>query len=164
MSINLLDKNLTKGISVKSFIPAKKGVQVPHGKSFQTALVGIVGEDNLVLSEDGFKIDLDNPLVWRQKKVKTKALQFFHWLEGGNLASRVIPEAVKFLVEHQEISTKQLSAHFQKLGYTVGTANAQAGQMVTLFKLLKIVCKQGDTYALNGGNRLTAKLARIQSI
>lgn len=89
-------------------------------------------------------VDLDDALVWRQKKVKEKAIQLFTMLSGDNIKARVINLAIAFLAENETISTSNFKQYLVVNGYSEKTAAAQSSQMVTLFKLLKVTNAQGE--------------------
>ena len=94
----------------------------------------------LTKDEDDF-VDLDNTLVWKQKKVCQKAVQLLSGIDKGELNSKILQIAFLTLKRDEILTTgvkgnliPELLAH----GYTVGTAKAQANQIFTLFRLLKI--------------------------
>lgn len=86
-------------------------------------------------------VDLDNTLVWKQKKVCQKAVQLLSALDKGELDSKVLHIAFFTLKRDESFSTGikgNLVTELLNHGYKIGTAKAQANQIFTLFRLLKI--------------------------
>lgn len=87
------------------------------------------------------QVDLNNNGLWRQKKVKEKAVRLFEQVANGRLTNRVLQIAFKLLQQDGVFIGGGRGTLFNKLleeGYSVGTAHAQAQQIITLCKLLRI--------------------------
>lgn len=86
---------------------------------------------------------LDDRVLCSQKKVAEKMLAFFPFLTGhSNECNKVLKIAFTLLHQEGALTTTKNGNLFKALranGYSAGTANAQSGQVFTLFLLLKIV-------------------------
>lgn len=120
----------------------EKPKRLPRSESFMMSLLTKVeGHENLLYLEEGSeeRLDLDDCVRWRQKKVKEKALQLYDLILGKKIEAKVIRRSIEFLRSNGQISVPLLVADLVSGGYSVKTAQAQASQMVCLFKLLKVV-------------------------
>ena len=86
---------------------------------------------------------LDDRVICSQKKVAEKMLAFFPFMTGhSEECNKVLKIAFTLLHEEGALTTTKNGNLFKALrsnGYSEGTANAQSGQVFTLFQLLKIV-------------------------
>ena len=86
---------------------------------------------------------LDDRVLCSQKKVAEKMLAFFPFMTGHSEdCNKVLKIAFTLLHEEGALTTTKNGNLFKALrsnGYSEGTANAQSGQVFTLFQLLKIV-------------------------
>lgn len=105
-------------------------------------LLRVKNRETLRLTNDGEDYaDLDNTLVWKQKKVCQKAVQLLSGIDKGELDSKILQIAFLTLKRDEEFTTGikgNLVTEFLAHGYKIGTAKAQANQIFTLFRLLKI--------------------------
>lgn len=120
--------------------------------NYMDKLLKVVNGDKefLKLEEgrDGY-VDLDDNIVWRQVKVKEKAIQFYEFLLGRPIQAKVIRICSKSLIENNMASNATFSLALIKEGYSQKTTVAQSSQMMTLFKLLKIVDSSGGVCQIN---------------
>lgn len=86
---------------------------------------------------------LDDRVLCSQKKVAEKMLAFFPFMTGhSEECNKVLKIAFTLLHEEGALTTTKNGNLFKALrsnGYSEGTANAQSGQVFTLFQLLKVV-------------------------
>ena len=85
--------------------------------------------------------DLDDTFVWKQKKVCQKAVQLLSGIDEGAITSKIFQIAFLTLKRDGFFATGlkgNLVTEFLSHGYKIGTAKAQANQIFTLFRLLKI--------------------------
>lgn len=122
--------------------------------SNQAKLLDIVGDAKrlrLVKGSDEI-IDLDDPRQIRQVKVKAKILQFYNLIFGVKQnQSNIIKLCVSELMNKERVSAPTLAEMLMTKGdYSVGTAKAQAGQMMMLFRVLKMVVPdRHNVYRIN---------------
>lgn len=86
-------------------------------------------------------VDLDDGLIWKQKKVCEKAVQLFSGIGAGLITSKILQIGLRTLQRDQYLTTGIRGNIIQELikqGYSVATAKAQGNQIITLFRLLKI--------------------------
>ena len=108
---------------------------------FRVALFKRVDGDHslLRLEEDSQEeVNLDDITVWKQKKVKEKAVQLFSLLAGREIKSKVIRLGIIFLRDNQKFLHTEFKKFLIENGYSEKTAQSQSKQMVLLFNLLKI--------------------------
>ena len=141
--IDLLDPDLATGVPRWAYM--KKAPKKSFADGYQAALNSAILDYVSVLQMEKDKpdtVDLDGPAVWRQKKVKEKAIQFFEILRGTKIDAKLLR------IGFDELSTKgYLRKHpeqnmyhrFLSEGYSEGTSRSQAGQMHSLFTQLRMV-------------------------
>ena len=102
------------------------------------------------LDEDGLKAKMDEVLATidacGQKKVQEKAVMLFGYMSKGGTLNEVMKRAFTVLVRDGFITSGDkgnLHANLLTKPYSLGTARAQAGQMLCLFPMLKIALKDG---------------------
>lgn len=102
------------------------------------------------LDEDGLKAKMDEVLATidacSQKKVQEKAVMLFGYMSKGGTLNEVMKRAFTVLVRDGFITSGDkgnLHANLLTKPYSLGTARAQAGQMLCLFPMLKIALKDG---------------------
>ena len=147
--IDLLDPDLATGIPRWAYMkePPKKSFKEGYQAALNSA---ILDADGLLLLEKGSseRVNLDDPVVWRQKKVKEKAIQFFEILRGTKIDAKLLR------IGFDELRTKGYLCKFPERnmykrylaeGYSEGTANAQSGQMHSLFRQLRMVIPDPTT-------------------
>ena len=81
-----------------------------------------------------------------QKKVQEKAVMLFGYMSNGGALNEVMKRAFTVLVRDGFITSGDkgnLHANLLTKPYSLGTARAQAGQMLCLFPMLKIALKDG---------------------
>lgn len=123
----------------------EKEARVVYTTGYQLALVtALKGRDELLqLDTQGSILNLDDNTVWRQKKVKEKAVQMFSLIVGDSIKAKVIRFAVSDLKNNGDANSKRLREGLMNVGYSEKTANAQASQMISLFKNLKVIMSNG---------------------
>ena len=141
--IDLLDPDLATGVPRWAYM--KKAPKKSFADGYQAALNSAILDYVAVLQMEKDKpdtVDLDDPAVWRQKKVKEKAIQFFEILRGTKIDAKLLR------IGFDELSKKgylcksperNMYKRYLAEGYTEGTANAQSAQMHSLFTQLRIV-------------------------
>ena len=109
----------------------------------------ILEDSDALLDEDGLKAK--NAAVLKsiddctQKKVQEKAVMLFTWVKNGGKLNEVMARTMKVLARDGYITTGDkgnLHAELLSKPYSVGTARAQSGQMVTMLPMLHIAEKQ----------------------
>lgn len=98
------------------------------------------------------------------KKSREKAINLFQCLAENKAPSVYTKLAWQFLNANESVSLGQLTDHFLKLGYKIGTARRQAGEMLALFPVVGVATKEkgrGTPMVLNA-NTVVGK--RIQEI
>ena len=113
---------------------------------FNIALLTRVGEDRSILrleKNSEKEVNLDDAIVWKQKKVKEKAVQLFSILSGKDIKAKVIRLSIQYLKDNGRFERLKFKAFLVENGYSDKTATAQAAQMVNLFKLLKVINYEG---------------------
>lgn len=141
--IDLLDPDLATGVPRWAYM--KKAPKKSFADGYQAALNSAILDYVSVLQMEKDKpdtVDLDDPAVWRQKKVKEKAIQFFEILRGTKIDAKLLrigfDELSKkgYLQKHPE---QNMYHRFLSEGYSEGTSRSQAGQMHSLFTQLRMV-------------------------
>lgn len=95
-----------------------------------------------------------------QKKVQEKAVMLFDWMKHGGAMNEVMKRAFEVLLKDGEITTGDkgnLTLNLLAKPYSVGTARAQAGQILTLFPLLKITTKEKGKMVANSDSLILEK-------
>lgn len=98
-------------------------------------------------TDDAVSLDLDDTTVWKQKKVKEKAVNLFTSIQNGRITNRVIMLGFEVLREKGSLTGGPCGNLYRKLmleGYSAGTAHAQSCQIITLFRLLRITMSMGS--------------------
>ena len=151
--MNLLDANLTQS-APKEVLGAPARVSFAHG--YQSAVNSVLcGFEHLLRMEKDSPdmVDLDDSVVWRQKKVQAKAVQFFSILAGQSPKAELVRIGFNELVQAQKIETGDKGNLFNRFiheGYTTATARAQASQIKTLFLNMKVIVKKDERlYVVN---------------
>lgn len=96
-----------------------------------------------------------------QKKVQEKAVMLFDWMKYGGAMNEVMKRAFEVLLKDGEITTGDkgnLTLNLLAKPYSVGTARAQAGQILTLFPLLKITTKEKGKMIANSDSLILEKV------
>lgn len=107
-------------------------------------------------------VNLDDAIMWRQKKVKEKAVKLLADIEAGKITTRVVIIGFQILKSDGQITSGKWGNLLMKLkaeGYSNGTATAQAMQIVTLFRLLKITEPETSYCFIPNKNSLILKKA-----
>lgn len=79
-----------------------------------------------------------------QKKVAEKVVMLFGWMSKGGTLNEVMRRTFEVLCRDGEITTGEkgnLQQHLLAKPYSIGTARAQAGQMMAMLPMLKIAQK-----------------------
>ncbi len=158
--MDLMDASLTRGLPMEMLRVAKQGTLgkrvVYVGSSNQSTLCSMVfGFADLLRMEKGLPdtVDLDDPILWRQQKVKAKALQFFAILTGRNPDAALLRIAFDELCNGKGYTTGAKGNLHQRLiaaGYSEATVKAQVSQTVALFLNLRIIVKsRPQVYVIN---------------
>lgn len=116
----------------------------------------------LVMTKGDSKcVDLDDGLIWKQKKVCEKAVQFLTGIEAGLITSKILQIGLRTLQRDQCLTAGIRGNIVQELlkhGYSEGTAKAQGNQIITLFRLLKITdCVSPHRYFLRNDSLIYEK-------
>ncbi len=144
LGFDLMNGALTHNISLDE-LDGKMEKRVSYANGHQAAVNSMLcGFNELLQMEKGKPdlVNLDDPLVWRQKKVKEKAVQFFEILSGKH------PKGQLLRIGFDELSKKgylcgfpecNMFHRYMEEGYSEKTARAQAAQMHSLFSQLRVV-------------------------
>lgn len=98
------------------------------------------------------------------KKVAEKFDNLFVSLARGVEPSHYVMRCFEKLVATGTASLPDLVTHLNTTcGYTIGTARAQAGQIVALFPLVGIATRSGNTLTLNATSAVAEKLKNMRS-
>ena len=130
---------------------------------FNLALLNRIGGKHEFLKlefDSNEEVDLDDPIVWKQKKVKEKAIQLFSILNGKHIEAKIIRLSIRFLKERSQLKKHDFKTFLIENGYSEKTAIAQSGQMVLLFKLLKVIDSEGF---INGRSLIWSKCLELNS-
>lgn len=95
-----------------------------------------------------------------QKKVQEKCVILFSWMKNGGTLNEVMKRAFKVLARDGEITTGDkgnLIGELLSKPYSPGTARAQAGQIVSLFPMLKITTKEKGKLVANPNSMILMK-------
>lgn len=110
------------------------------------------GDVEDVSTVDTLKSTVDN----LAKKVGDKAVNLLRWQHDPKKLQGYTRLGVEHLLEHSTISSKSLTEHFQKSGYTIGTARSQANQLMSLLPALKVASKSGRELTVNADSTIVA--------
>lgn len=92
------------------------------------------------------------------KKVGEKVVNLLQVVAGSGKLSVYTQQALDVLMETGECTIADIKQKYRAHPYTVGTANAQSGQMSQLLPALKIVTKQGNKLIANPDSALLPML------
>ena len=117
--------------------------RVTYDDGYMCVLFKRVQDRSLLVMTKGDEkcVDLDDGLIWKQKKVCEKAVQLFSGIEAGLITSKILQIGLRTLQRDEYLTTGIRGNIIQELikqGYSVATAKAQGNQIITLFRLLKI--------------------------
>lgn len=88
------------------------------------------------------------------KKVGEKAINIIHFAAGNSILSSYTKIAMKLLKEKGEVTRMEIRQAYLDFPYKVGTANAQASQMMKLMPALNIANREGTTLIANPESKL----------
>ena len=97
-----------------------------------------------------YDLDLDDSTIWRQEKVKRKAVQLLTAIESGALTNVPIIEGLRLLKTEGRLTGGKYGNLYTKLRefYTEGTASAQTNQVITLFKTMRITIETAKSVSM----------------
>ena len=121
-----------------------------YNQGFQAALLSRIEDHSLLMVTPNNYIDLDNSAVWRQEKVKRKAVQLLTSIECGSLTNVPLIEGLRLLRTEGRLTSGKHGNLYMKLRefYSVGTANAQAAQVITLFKTMRVTLETAKSVSI----------------
>lgn len=136
----------------KAYVPrytnAKKSEVLQHKLGENAAEFLVLEVEDATLDSDGLKAKMDEVLAsideCSQKKVQEKAVMLFSWFKRGGALNEVMRRTFEVLCRDGEITTGEkgnLQQHLLAKPYSIGTARAQAGQMMAMLPMLKIAQK-----------------------
>lgn len=150
--MNLMDASLTQGISLEMLKvkqdKARRKYVAYEGDGYQATLNAMVFNFKDMLRIEHGKpdlVNLDDPIVWRQKRVKAQALQFFSILTGQSTEANFLRIAFDELCKGKGLTTGEkgsLKKRYLEAGYSAATTKAQVSQMISLFTNLRIIIKK----------------------
>ena len=97
-----------------------------------------------------------------QKKVQEKAVMLFGWMAKGGALNEVMARAFKVLLRDGKITTGEkgnLMTELLAKPYSVGTARAQSGQILSLFPMLKVTDRSKGVLTANEQSLVLMKAA-----
>lgn len=110
------------------------------------------------------EVDLNSP-IWKQKRIKDRALAFLSEIGHGELNNRPIRIALELLQKEGFLSAGTKGNLFDRLikeGYTKNSSKCEASQIITMFRLLRMVIpKKNRFYSMP--NRSSLILAHAQN-
>jgi hypothetical protein len=95
-----------------------------------------------------------------QKKIAEKYENLFLALSQGKQPSVYVTQAFKLLDEKKTVTSADIVGMFKGV-YKQGTAQSQAGQILTLFDAVKIATRQRNTLVMNDNSVVADKLRTI---
>ena len=139
-----------------------RSVKVDPGLPASEQLIAKLGESgkNLLVVEDGVKLEAA-VIDALPKKVKEKLHNLFAHLHNGNAISTYTIRALDLIAKNGEATTTELIANYQEK-WSKGTSASQVGQVVRLFKDLKICNVEGKTLTPNKSSRLLPLLIKTE--
>lgn len=156
----MIDITALKAIALRDVTTVKRQ---SYQDGFNLALLkrvdGNLGLLKLELDSDE-EIDLDDHNIWKQKKVKEKAVQLFSILNGKKIEGKIIRLSICFLKDRGQIKRNEFKNFLIEEGYSEKTAIAQANQMCLLFKLLKVINSEG---LINDRSLIWSKCLQVRS-
>ena len=96
--MDLMDVSLTLLVPTNL---CREQQRMSYSSGYQNALYSVVRHNTqALLLEEGKEdcLDLDNTIVWRQIKVKQKAIQLFRLLEGQAVEAKILRIGLKTLI------------------------------------------------------------------
>ena len=120
-----------------------------------------LGEDGKRYLELEEGVHLDMAIVDAlPKKVKEKLLNLYAHIENGTVLSTYIDTALTLLNE-EEKTMAEITEHYMTK-WSKGTSSSQVGQIVRLFRELKICNFEGKTMSLNKKSKLLPLLIKLK--
>ena len=156
----MIDITALKAIALRDVMPTKRQ---SYQDGFNLALLKRVDTNRELLKlefDSDEEVDLDDHNVWKQKKVKEKAVQLLSILNGKNIEGKIIRHGIHFLKQHGQIKKVEFQKFLVENGYSEKTAIAQASQMFLLFKLLKVINSEGF---INSRSLIWSKCLQLNS-
>lgn len=98
------------------------------------------------------------------KKTREKAVNLFTSLAAGKKPSVYTVSALGFLKKAGQFTQKELTDHFLGMGYKIGTARRQAGEMVSLFPVVGIASREaerGSPVVFNTASDIAARILAL---
>lgn len=149
--------------------PAKKAREPRASTPRAERNIEALPETLFLLTEADASADIDraankhNVLARRptQKKIADKFDNLFVSLNAGKLPSVYITACFKALVAKGSVTMSDLVTALTESKYTIGTARSQAGQVMTLFALLNVGTRTGNTLVFNEGSAIAKKLQAL---
>lgn len=146
------EKKAKKEKEPKAYVPrytnAKKSEVLQHKLGENAAEFLVLEVTDAALDADGLKAKMDEVLAsideCSQKKVQEKAVMLFSWFKRGGALNEVMRRTFEILARDGEITSGDkgnLHQHLLAKPYSIGTARAQAGQMMAMLPMLKIAEK-----------------------
>lgn len=138
-----------------------------YSQGHQAALMEIVKHDAQSLQleiNNPDIVDLDDLRVWRQQKVKEKAIQLFRIMVGDDIKANILRTGLRVLIERPNFFAGANNAIRLKLmqdGYSEKTATAQANQMITLFSMLKMIVREGNEWRVNPQSLILQRISKV---
>lgn len=140
--MNLLDRALS-GLQTRK-------TKCAYEQGFQAALLSRITDYSLLMMTPTYDLDLDDSTIWRQEKVKRKAVQLLTAIESGTLTNVPIIEGLRLLKTEGRLTSGKYGNLYTKLRefYTEGTASAQTNQVITLFKTMRITLETAKSVSV----------------
>lgn len=145
-SIDVADEDDVAEVSAESATKVKKTRTAGPKLGFKEGVFKLFSENPAILdSEDGELSEEQLSAVLdsvTQVKVQDKVGNLLACAVSGATPSKLTMIGIKALIDAPGVVTsKQMIAAFKAHGYTDGTANAQAGQMMAMFPVLKLATR-----------------------
>ena len=159
--MDLMDVSLTLLVPTNL---CREQQRMSYSSGYQNALYSVVRHNKqALLLEEGKEdcLDLDNTIVWRQIKVKQKAIQLFRLLEGQAVEAKILRIGLKTLIRDGYVysgQTGNLYLALRNAGYSRGTSSAQTNQMITLFQLLRMTKENGYKWQINPSSLILKRI------
>lgn len=158
---------------VKKKAPATKRIStagMAKSEALATALgdkldtLLMVDSDDLALPEDqqfDKRIALLEKIDGLPKKIGEKAINLFAHVSKGAQLSNYTRIAINFLLQHGEMTSKQLKDTYLARPYSEGTASSQTTQLMNLLPALGIAKKEAGKLVVNPTSTLFPLLTKL---